>query len=78
MPLPQPTEYDDAIQNPRSAFADAELKNSTNDGPLRFGMPGPVASGKNLRSYIASEPEQSGWQLSASLVRNRISNRSIN
>jgi uncharacterized coiled-coil protein SlyX len=45
MPLPQPTDYDDAIQNPRSAFIDEELKHSSNDGPLRFGMPGPVASG---------------------------------
>jgi hypothetical protein len=45
MPLPQPTDYDDAIQNPQFAFIDDELKNSSNDGPLRFGMPGPVASG---------------------------------
>ena len=45
MPFPQPSEYDDAIQNPGTAFADAELKQGVNDGPLRFGMPGPVASG---------------------------------
>ena len=45
MSLPQPTEYDDAIQNSRSTFIDTELRNATNDGPLRFGMPGPVAMG---------------------------------
>jgi hypothetical protein len=45
MPFPQPSEYDDAIQNPLSAFLDTELKQGVNDGPLRFGMPGPVASG---------------------------------
>jgi hypothetical protein len=45
MPFPQPSEYDDAIQNPGTAFTDAELQRGVNDGPLRFGMPGPVASG---------------------------------
>jgi hypothetical protein len=46
MSLPQSAEYDEAIQNSRSAFIDAELRNATNDGPLFMGVPGgPVASG---------------------------------
>jgi hypothetical protein len=45
MPFPQPSEYDDAIQNPATAFIDVGLQQGVNDGPLRFGMPGPVASG---------------------------------
>jgi len=45
MSFPSPSEYDDAIQNLSSAFIDAELKNGKNDGPLRFGVHGTVASG---------------------------------
>lgn len=46
MSLPQSAEYDEAIQNSRSAFIDAELRNATNDGPVFMGVPGgPVASG---------------------------------
>jgi hypothetical protein len=46
MSLPQSTEYDEAIQNSRSAFIDLELREATNDGPLFMGVPGgPVASG---------------------------------
>ena len=46
MPLPLSTEYDEAMQNSRSAFVDEELRNATNDGPLFMGVPGgPVASG---------------------------------
>ncbi|MBK8094505.1 MAG: hypothetical protein IPK32_21720 [Verrucomicrobiaceae bacterium] len=46
MSLPQSAEYDEAIQNSRSAFIDPELRSATNDGPLFMGVPGgPVASG---------------------------------
>lgn len=45
MSFPSPSEYDDAIQNLSSAFIDTELKNGKNDGPLRFGVHGTVASG---------------------------------
>ncbi|MBL9116994.1 MAG: hypothetical protein JNJ83_18450 [Verrucomicrobiaceae bacterium] len=46
MSLPQSAEYDEAIQNSRSAFIDPELRGATNDGPLFMGVPGgPVASG---------------------------------
>ena len=45
MQLPQSSDYADAIQNPRSAFLDDELKNGKNDGPQLLGTAGPVASG---------------------------------
>lgn len=46
MSLPQSTEYDEAIQNSRSAFVDPELRSATNDGPIFMGVQGgPVASG---------------------------------
>ena len=45
MPLPQSAEYNDAIQNPRLAFVDSELRNANFDGKLQFGMPLPEASG---------------------------------
>jgi hypothetical protein len=46
MSLPQPTDYDEAIQNSRISFIDSELKNAINDGPIFMGVPGgPVASG---------------------------------
>jgi len=46
MALPQATEYDEAIQNSRLSFLDAELRGAENDGPVFMGVPGgPVASG---------------------------------
>ena len=46
MALPQATEYDEAIQNSRLSFLDAELQGAVNDGPIFMGVPGgPVASG---------------------------------
>jgi hypothetical protein len=46
MALPQATEYDEAIQNSRLSFLDAELQGAVNDGPVFMGVPGgPVASG---------------------------------
>ena len=45
MSFPSPSEYDDTIQNLFSAFIDEELKNGKNDGPLRLGVHGTVASG---------------------------------
>ena len=45
MPLPQSAEYNDAIQNPRLAFVNPELRDAIFAGKLQCGMPWPEASG---------------------------------
>src|SRR5262249_17340817 len=59
MPWPQPTDYNEAVQNPALCFADPELREGQAEGG-RFGLPRPW-SGNFANVYRLRCPGEQSW-----------------